>query len=287
MNTITYSLKDIFVKDVVAISLNSIELIPLLFYKPGGSSLTIYIYSEDVCESCPWKEYQGSKKAFDLRNISLEKILRRYYELKPDILFFSGGDLLTYNDSYDILKILREKNIKIGVKHEISKDINISALSYIDALLIEIKALKDLEKIDHIISLLEGKIHIEMLIDEISEDPERRAYITLWIKDLCKRFPKIYKMFYLADKDDEFIERYHSVISRLCERQYTIITSHLKYIPEEVSCVNCGAIIGRRVDGVIIRPFVNNVSCPKCGFKIFHETSLINRSRAFFTKIFV
>ena len=284
------NLSNIYIEDFIAASLNSIELIPLAYYKPGGLALTIYIFSsEKGCFSCPWREYYGPRKVFDLRKISLDSIVKRYNELRADLLFFSGGDFLSKVGSEFILEILRRNNVSVGVKHNLLRKISDEkSLENINVLLIEINALINLRKISDFIDNINKKgVYKEFIVDDISENPRDRTFFTLWIKDLC-RIGNYAIAFYMADKSEYFIESYSSLLQKFCENKYYIIASHQKYIPETINCVYCGALIGRRIDGVVIKKLINDDKCPKCGSKVFFggETKRF-AGRTVFTRVVI
>ncbi|MEZ0289936.1 MAG: hypothetical protein ABWJ42_02455 [Sulfolobales archaeon] len=268
------------IRDVIGATINSLELIPLCFYKPGGVSLTLYIFSEsESCSSCPWSEYYGSRRVFDYSEIDVERVLKRFEELKPDLLFFSGGDFLSKEESSIVLEYLSSRGLEIGVKHNVRERFIRESLDHVNTVLLEIRTLTDLRIVERFLKNLSDKIHLEMLIDEISEDPEKRIIITPWIRDLCKAFPEYYKAFYMADKTDNFIERYASIISKLCDNQFYIVASHYKFTPEIISCLRCGLQIANRIEGVIVNPFIDSKNCPRCGFRIFFREFDKNRIR--------
>ncbi len=280
---------EIYLEDYITASINSVELIPLTYYRPGGLALTIYVYSgEKGCFSCPWKEYYGSRKSFDLRDISITKIIKRYNELRPDLLFFSGGDLLSKKTGADLIVALKKYGVDIGVKHNASMVISDrSVFENLDAILIEVNSLTDLGKISRLIESIKKSTYIEILVDDIGENISERLLFTVWVKDLC-RLGSFAIGFYMADKSERFIESYSSLLQKFCENKYYVITSHHKYIPETINCLYCGASVGRRIDGVVIKKLVNDDKCPKCGSKIFFggEVKRISR-KIIFTRIII
>ncbi|MGC9149182.1 MAG: hypothetical protein ACP5GI_07060 [Sulfolobales archaeon] len=286
----TEPLNNVYIEEFIVASLNSIELIPLAYYKPGGLAFTIYVFSsEEGCFSCPWREYYGSKKAFDLRKVSLDNIIRRYNELRADLLFFSGGDFLSRDKSRVILEILRSYGVNVGVKHNLSKKVNDKrSFENIDVVLAEVNALTNLRKIsDFIDNISRRNIYVEFIVDDISEDSRDRVFFTVWVKDLC-RVGNYAIAFYMADKSEYFIESYSSLLQKFCENKYYIITSHQKYVPETVNCMHCGASIGRRVDGVVIKKLINNDKCPRCGSKVFFGGEIKRFvGRTIFTRVMI
>ncbi|MEM0260728.1 MAG: hypothetical protein QXJ51_05150 [Sulfolobales archaeon] len=274
------SLESAMLRNVVGASISSLELIPLNFYKPGSLALVLYIVSEhNSCRSCPWHEYYGPSRVFDSRDIPASRIYKRFKELEADLLFISGGDILSRIDSLSILKALHSYGIRIGVKHYSKASFNPDSLRFLDAVLLEVRALSDLKFVDVFLENLPEHVHMEMIIDEISENIIDRLHETSWFRDLCRNYPRFYKAIYMADKDEKFIERYSYTLSKICENQFYIISSHHSFKPDEISCIGCGTHIGVRIDGVVIKPSIDGVTCPRCGFKIFAREYNRNRIR--------
>lgn len=283
--------RDLFIEDLIIASLNSIELLPLAYYKPGGLALTLYIHSEDeYCYSCPWREYYGSKRSFNLVNLSLPKLIKRYNELRPDLLFFSGGNYLEKSSSAPVLKSLRDQGIPVGAKHNIDKPIpGGDILKLLDALLLEVRVFTDLKKLsDFLDHANKNAYYTEILVDEIPEETSKRILFTAWVRNLCRVIKRNVIAFYMADKPDDFIENYMSLLQRFCENRFYIIASHQKFLPDTINCLSCGLQIGVRIDGVVVKRSVDTYYCPRCGARVFYgEFPRRALKRAVFTKIFI
>ncbi|HWQ17436.1 MAG TPA: hypothetical protein VNL13_06370 [Sulfolobales archaeon] len=276
---------ELYISDIAGSSLASLEYIPLTLYRAYALALVIWIWSGDIdlkgCATCPWSSLYEDRKSHDLISIGVSSIVKRAKELGVDIVFLHGGEPVSKPWLPSLIDGLKLHGIKLGIKvraEMLEKQVNISSLQLVDAILIEIPSwisedlLKKIlrENISNILS--KEDLYMELLLTDVyleKQLAEKLVELSRFLEILPRTRQPVPIGLQAHGLEESKILSLISMISRTCSGICYVIESNTKISPEEIKCPRCGTIVARRKGIIVIPNKPDSKECPRCGIRIF------------------
>ena len=171
----------------VALTLNSIEYIPLSLYAPGGLALTVWFGGcRGDCPWCPWGADAPPQTLRRLR-LSRDMLLDLVRRNSPDLLFFHGADSYVLNW---LLSMARDVSSLVPVGFKVAApriDTAIELLKpFAAVMLVELTSNDDPGLLNTLQGYLQGtSMHIEAVMVLPPKEELIREMLTS-VRDVCR-----------------------------------------------------------------------------------------------------
>ncbi len=259
---------------VTAVTVSMIEKIPLYHFYPGVRSLNLWVPGcPYTCNNCPWGAVVGGEdvgKLYDLRVISIEKILDYYNHVNAKIVSVLGGEPLVQEWVVTLLDELKNKNVKTVVKTTLSVSRNILEKLHVDAILIDLPLLAGsiplFSDVIENISIVDKKnIHYEILLSIDNTSMLKWPHISEKLSSLGKDTP-----IHLQITEPVNWKTIRKLIDILEHKGFNYI-----YVVGDTSgeytttyCPKCKSPVIIRDEYGLREVLLDNNKCPKCGLEL-------------------
>jgi len=176
---------------LTAITLTSLEQIPLSLYSPGGLALVLWFAGCNAdCTWCPWAVNVGPRAVRELR-VSHDEIVDLVHRNKPELVFMHGAPSIENSQLLNLAKTLA-KIVPVGLKIRADALLRKHDVPNIlfSVILVEIVDEHEFssELMQSVESMAKGNVHVEILL-VLRPDEHAIKTLLLRMKELCGSKP--------------------------------------------------------------------------------------------------
>ncbi len=265
--------RDLYPYKALLMTVSSVEALPLYHYYPGSRVLKVWVGGYTyICENCPWEPIARSPRSLELRDISVDLVLRRAVRSGASLIIFTGAEPLVNDWIYEACSKISE-SIPCGFKTSgyISFERLEEASKAGSFLLFELPGaasirapMKDI--LDNAENAGRLKTHLEYVYLEVG-GPRSHAMLSITASRLPEDRPlHIYPIQGYTPSERD-VERIAGILRDKGFKHYYIHGDPtLRY--ENTYCPRCGYPVIERIEGRVKRILLRDGKCPKCGYKV-------------------